>query len=65
MDAPFERVRRNFSDTLYRLQKALGNDWLIVEGDTLALRVDQVPWLDVWEFERLAASDRETDLQIC
>ena len=48
-DASFERVRRNFSDTLYRLQKTLGNDWLIVEGETVALRLDTQLWVDVWD----------------
>jgi DNA-binding SARP family transcriptional activator len=62
-DAPPDRVRRNFSDALYRLQKALGSDWLLIEGDTVALRADRQLWVDVWEFERLAASDQEADLQ--
>jgi len=63
MDAPFDRVRRNFSDTLYRLQKLLGSDWFVVEGDTVALRVDEYLWVDVWEFERFSASHQEADLQ--
>jgi DNA-binding SARP family transcriptional activator len=62
-EAPFERVRRNLSDTLYRLQKALGGDWFMIERDTVALRLDERLWVDVWEFERLAGSDREGDLQ--
>jgi DNA-binding SARP family transcriptional activator len=62
-DAPFERVRRNFSDTLYRLQKALGSDWFDIERDTVALRVNQQLWVDVWEFERLAGSNQEGDWQ--
>lgn len=63
MDAPFDRVRRNFSDTLYRLQKVLSSDWFIIEGDTVALRIDEHLWVDVWEFERFAASHQEADLQ--
>jgi DNA-binding SARP family transcriptional activator/Tfp pilus assembly protein PilF len=62
-EAPFERVRRNLSDTLYRLQKALGGDWFMIERDTVALRLDERLWVDVWEFERLAGSDQEGDLQ--
>ena len=62
MDAPFERVRRNFSDTLYRLQKVLGSNWIVIEGDMIALQVDEHLWVDVWEFERLALSDQEADL---
>ncbi|MGQ9816268.1 MAG: hypothetical protein ACUVR3_14230 [Candidatus Roseilinea sp.] len=57
--APAERVRRNFSDALYRLRSALGAGWLDVEGETIALRGGPDLWVDVWEFERLAA---RTDL---
>lgn len=62
-DAALDRVRRNFSDILYRLQKTLGSDWLVIEGDTVALRVDEQLWVDVWEFEHYAASGQEADLQ--
>jgi DNA-binding SARP family transcriptional activator len=62
-EASPERVRKNFSSNLYRLQKILGPGWLDLESGTIALRVDPSLWVDVWEFERLAASDRETDLQ--
>lgn len=58
-DAPAERVRRNFSDALYRLRSTLGPGWLDVEGETVALRGGPDLWVDVWEFERLAA---RTDL---
>ena len=63
MDAPFERVRRNFSDTLYRLQRVLSRDWFVVERDTIALVVDDRLWVDVWEFEQLANSDQEKNLK--
>lgn len=56
-DAPAERVRRNFSDALYRLRSALGADWLDVAGETIALRGGPDLWVDAWEFERLAARD--------
>ena len=62
-DAPFERAQRNFSDTLYRLQKALGSDWLIIERDTVAVHRDEYLWVDVSEFDRLAGSDQAVDLQ--
>jgi DNA-binding SARP family transcriptional activator len=62
-DALPQRVRRNFSDTLYRLQKGLSPEWLAVDSDTVALRSGDDLWVDVWEFERLAASERESDLQ--
>lgn len=63
VDAPFDRVRRNFSDTLYRLQRGLSRDWFVVEGDSVALVVDERLWVDVWEFERLARSDQELNLK--
>ncbi len=62
-DAPPDRVRRNLSDTLYRLQKALGRRWLNIEADTIALQVDDGLWVDVWEFDRLAPSQHDADLQ--
>lgn len=62
-DAPYARVRRNFSDTLYRLQRVLSRDWFVVEGDTVALAVDDRLWVDVWEFEQLANSDQENNLK--
>ncbi|NJN44229.1 MAG: hypothetical protein HC806_05570 [Anaerolineae bacterium] len=62
-DAPFERVRRNFSDTLYRVQKTLGNDWVEAETETVALRVDAQLWVDVWDYDRLASSSTPDDLQ--
>jgi DNA-binding SARP family transcriptional activator/tetratricopeptide (TPR) repeat protein len=62
-EAPFERVRRKLTDTLYRLQKALGSDWFVVERESVALRLDEHLWVDVWEFERLAGSDLEAELE--
>lgn len=62
-DAPFDRVRRNFSDMLYRAQKALGDDWLLTNGETVALCQDKPLWVDVWEFDHLAASSDPADLQ--
>jgi DNA-binding SARP family transcriptional activator len=61
-DAPPERVRRNFSDTLYRLRQTLGDGWLEVESSTVALRVGADLWLDVWEFGRLVASGQDAEL---
>lgn len=61
-DAPPERVRRNFTNTLYRLRQMLGDGWLEIENGTVALRVDANLWVDVWEFERLAASEHDVDL---
>jgi len=62
-DAPIERVRRNFSDALYRLRQTLGPDWLVVEPDRVGLYVDDTLWVDVWEFERLAARGDPVSLE--
>lgn len=62
-DAPFDRVRRNFSDTLYRAQKTLGDDWLLTDGETVTLCKDKPLWVDVWDFDQLAASSDPADLQ--
>jgi DNA-binding SARP family transcriptional activator/predicted ATPase len=61
-DASPERVRRNFSDTLYRLKKALSPEWLVIDAVTIALDSSPEFWVDGWEFERLAASEQEVDL---
>jgi DNA-binding SARP family transcriptional activator len=47
-ESPPDRVRRNFSDTLYRLRQTLGSDWLLVERDRIALRPKSSFWVDVW-----------------
>jgi DNA-binding SARP family transcriptional activator/predicted ATPase len=62
-DAPPERVRRNFSDTVYRLKKALSPEWLLVDADAIALNAGAELWVDAWEFERLAGSQQVEDLQ--
>jgi DNA-binding SARP family transcriptional activator len=62
-EAAPERVRRNLSDTLGRLQKTLGSDWLEIHDDSVALKTDAHLWVDVWEFDRLASSDRVADLR--
>lgn len=62
-DAPPDRTGRNLSDLLYRLRQALGEDWLEIRGDCIALRAGADLWVDVWEFERLAQSDDLADLE--
>jgi len=52
MDAPFDRVRRNFSDTLYRLQKVLGSDWFIVEGDTVMCSLLKLSSIAMWQADQ-------------
>jgi DNA-binding SARP family transcriptional activator len=57
------RVRRNLSDTLYRLRQALGPEWLILEGATVAVRIGPDLWVDAWEFDRLCAAGDPASLQ--
>ena len=56
-EAPPARMRRNFSDLLYRLQTALGPGWLTATRDSLSLVDPESLWVDVWEFERLLAEE--------
>lgn len=55
--APPDRAAHNLSNLLYRLRQTLGADWLEVDEERVALRLPSDLWVDVWEFERLAASD--------
>ncbi len=55
-DVPADRVRRNFSDTLYRLRQALGPDWLAVDREFVALADTAVLWVDVWAFDQAITS---------
>ncbi|MCG3140297.1 MAG: hypothetical protein HDKAJFGB_01343 [Anaerolineae bacterium] len=54
-DAPPERVRRNFSDALYRLRQTLGAAWVEADAERVWLADDVALTTDVWEFEQLAA----------
>jgi DNA-binding SARP family transcriptional activator len=54
--------RRSLSDTLYRLRQRLGDGWVVVDTDTVALRADVS--IDVREFDRRAASRDAHDLDM-
>jgi DNA-binding SARP family transcriptional activator len=56
-DAAPERVRPTLSDLLYRLRQALGPGWLISEAGLVSLRAGPELWVDVEQFERLAAHE--------
>lgn len=56
-DATPQRVRRNFSDTLYRLRQALGEHWLRIEPDKVALNHPTNLWVDIWEFQQRLTTD--------
>lgn len=62
-DASPERVRRNLSDVLYRLQKTIEPEWLTIDTDTIMLQPKTDLWVDVWEFDRLVASKDDDDLR--
>ncbi|KAA3659661.1 MAG: DUF1670 domain-containing protein [Chloroflexi bacterium] len=54
-----DRAGRNLSDALYRLRQVIGDQWLTVERDAIALQPDADLWVDVWAFEAgVAANDR-------
>ncbi len=61
-DAEPERVRRNLSDVLYRLQKEIEPEWLMVDAESIALVRNTNLWVDVWEFDRLIASQDVIEL---
>ena len=50
-DAPPSRARRNLSDTLYRFRQQIGDDWLIIDREHIALNNVNTLWVDVWAFE--------------
>ncbi len=60
-DAPPERVRRNLSDVLYRLQKTITSEWLLVDDAAIAFQPNADLWIDVWEFDSLIASQGTDD----
>lgn len=62
-EARLKRVRPNLSNALYRLRNILGEDWLTIQRESVALKVDPGLWVDTWEFDRLSSSDREQALQ--
>jgi DNA-binding SARP family transcriptional activator/tetratricopeptide (TPR) repeat protein len=55
-DTPPERVRRNLSDTLYRLRQAVGEGLLTIDREKVQLNKEIKLWVDVWEFKRLIDS---------
>lgn len=56
-DTPPDRGRRALSDALYRLRQAIPDHWLDAPAETITLLPPPDLWVDVWEFERLAASE--------
>jgi DNA-binding SARP family transcriptional activator len=56
-DAAPERARPTLSDLLYRLRQSLGPGWLSSEAGLISLRAGPQLWVDVEQFERLAAHE--------
>jgi DNA-binding SARP family transcriptional activator len=56
-----DRPRRSLSDCAYRLRTTLGDGWIDVDADTVALAAGV--WVDAGEFDRLAASGSLDDLE--
>lgn len=54
---PPDRGRRALSDALYRLRQAIPAHWLDAPAETITLLPPPDLWVDVWEFEQLAASE--------
>jgi len=58
-------ARASLRSALWALRRELG-DWLIVEGDRVGLRESEGLWIDLREFERLAADGcLEPALELC
>jgi len=62
-DSPPDRVRRNLSDLVYRLQKIAEPGWLKIDSDTIALQPNADLWVDVWEFDDLITGKDPGSLQ--
>lgn len=62
-DSPPERVRRNLSDLVYRLQKSVEPDWLKIDGNSIAFQPNADLQVDIWEFDNLVASQDPDSLQ--
>lgn len=62
-DGSPERVRRNLSDLLYRLQKTIQTGWLEIGGDSILIQPNEGLWVDVWEFDKLISHKDDDSLQ--
>jgi DNA-binding SARP family transcriptional activator len=58
-------ARASLRSALWTLRRAVG-EWLVVDRDRVGLCQDRPPWVDVREFERLAAQGRQQQaLELC
>jgi DNA-binding SARP family transcriptional activator/Tfp pilus assembly protein PilF len=59
-------ARASLRSALWTLRRAALGEWLIVDRDRVGFREDRAVWIDVREFERLAAEGRpEQALELC
>jgi DNA-binding SARP family transcriptional activator/tetratricopeptide (TPR) repeat protein len=59
-----QSARASLRSALWALRRRLGES-LVVEGERVGLREEEGLWIDVREFERLAAGDPEQALALC
>jgi DNA-binding SARP family transcriptional activator len=59
-----QSARASLRSALWTLRRQLGES-LVVEGERVRLRDEDGLWIDVREFERLAANDPEHALELC
>ncbi|MDX1521227.1 MAG: AAA family ATPase, partial [Anaerolineae bacterium] len=55
-EAPRNRARAGLRQTLWELNKALGENWIASKGETLSLQPDAEVWVDVHNFQALLAA---------
>lgn len=60
-DHSTNHARRRLVEALHRLRRSLGERWLLVDGDSIALDRHAL-WVDVWEFENATAAVRGLEL---
>lgn len=56
-DSTPDRGRRNLSDALYRLRRALDPAPILADAERISLDMEHAWWVDVWAFYEAAAND--------
>lgn len=56
-DSSPDRGRRNLSDALYRLRRALDPVPILADAERISLDMEHDWWVDVWAFDTAASSD--------
>jgi predicted ATPase/DNA-binding SARP family transcriptional activator/Tfp pilus assembly protein PilF len=55
-------ARKNLRNTIYRLRRLIGDNYLVADRSTVAFNTDEAYWLDVAWLEETASSDEIADL---